>query len=503
MKVIIVGLFSLLMLKTAFASPTPEALLASEAPKYIVQANGKRLNSFIARDIEILVNAYLETGEKRYLEGVIRYMTAAAKYPDWRAKEHYLSASYIVRAFGIALVKCGKQMTSDVRTALEDALIEKGVKPAQDHLFWKSNDNWTQACTLAITHAAFALSSRFPEMSEKLIKRSVESTKNALNAYAPDGCFAEGPSYWKFATEKTDELIALLKQRLGEDYGIESSPGYKKSHEWMDVILAPSGKLFNFSDGDSVPDKGKVWGVKETSAKIFNGAQPTGVITGENFFLGLKGGKANLKHAHMDAGSFVYETLKDGVAIRWIEDLGSERVRRIEHAKIDIDDYSQDSTRWSVFRYGPYSHSTFHIDNKLHLVDGFVSLKASNDGKNSIIADCTSLYSGVWESARRKFKMGEGDVLMVEDSFVKIGKKCIYTFNFCTTAAVKIEENSVLLEKNGRVLRVKTSQKGAWSVKDITKPKRSFESLNRGMKKVIFTTELEEGDVKVCFWLGE
>lgn len=502
-KLLLISVITLSIIKTALSSPTPEDLLASDPPKYIIQANGKRLNSFIARDIEILAKAYCETKDKKYLEGVIRYMKAAAAYPDWRAEQHYISASYIVRAFGIALVSCGSEMPEDVRTSLEDALIEKGLKPAENHAFWQSNDNWTQACTLAIAHAAFALKKRFPEMSENYIKRSVESTKSALKAYAPDGCFAEGPSFWKFATEKTDELIALLRERLGDDRGIEASCGYKDSHVWMNAILGPSGRLFNFGDGDSVSHKGEAWRVKDISVRVFNGAQSTGVIAGENFFLAIKGGKANQKHAHMDAGSFVYETVKEGQAIRWVEDLGSERVRRIEHAKIDIDNYAQDSTRWSVFRYGPYSHSAFHIDNKLHLVDGFVPLKASKDEKHSIVADCTSLYDGVWQSAARKFKMGESGILTVEDIFVKLRAKCLYTFNFCTSASVKIEENAVILEKNNRCLRVKTSQKGAWSVKDIAKPKRSFESLNRGMKKVIFTTELNEGDGWVYFSFSE
>lgn len=64
-----------------------------------------------------------------------------------------------------------------------------------------------------------------------------------------------------------------------------------------------------------VPPAMKLWAA--------NGQTPvvlvrTGWENGEGFYLGIKGGTASTSHAHMDAGSFVF----DALGVRWVQDLG-------------------------------------------------------------------------------------------------------------------------------------------------------------------------------------
>ena len=391
-------------------------------------------------------------------------------------------------------------MEPGVRRALEDVLVEKGLKPASLHWFWYANSNWTQVCCAAVAHAALALGKRFPEKSDEYTKRCVAATKQALAAYAPDGCHAEGPSYWKFATEKTDRMIETLKRYLGSDCGISAMPGYAESFEWVKAMRGPTGRIFNYGDGETAP-KAIEWNVDKTTGKVFRGAQPTAVVAGKNFYLAAKGGKAGLNHAHMDAGSFVFETFSSGKAIRWVEDLGTERYRRIERANIDIWNFSQSSTRCSVFRHGPFSHSTFTIDSAPHRVEGAVALRADAE-PGAVTADMSALYSGIWQSAARKWRVGEDGVLKLRDSFAGVGKGHVYTFNFCTFARAEVRGMAVWLEKDGETLVVKALSEGAWTVEDVSKPRKSYESPNPGARRVVFTRSLPEGAGEVEFVFG-
>lgn len=479
----------------AVSSPSADSLVASDPPRYIVEATGKRLNSFISRDIVILAKEYAATGDKKYLDSAVRYMKAAGDYPDWRAREHYLSASYIVDAFADAFDLCGEAIGKADREYLEKVLVKKGLNPTLGHWFWHVTNNWTQACCASVAHAALALEKSYPSLTASYLPRCVEATrKTVAYAYGPDGCYAEGPGYWKFATDKTRKMIEVLKRSRGEDYGLSDIPGYKESFEWFKEMHGPTGEIFNYSDGDLPRTPPSPWNVKETSARIFRGVQPVGIVKGRDFFLAVKGGRANLNHAHMDAGSFVYETVHDGKAVRWVIDPGSERYRRIERAGIAIWNFSQHSTRWGVFRHGPFSHSTFTIDSLLHDVDGNVEL-SKGDGKAALKADMSGLYRGIWKSAEREWSVNTS--LAVRDSFKGVSEERTYVFNFCTKASVKIDGNRVVLESQGRKLVVCADTPGSWSVENVSKPRKSYECPNRGVSRVVFTKRLPPGDSSI------
>lgn len=477
--VIILALATLLAANVFAADPSADKLLAQKPPKYIVQANGKRLNSFISRDILILVDAYLASRDRKYLEGVVEYMNVASQYPDWRAKQHYLSASYIIKAFAVALDSLSGEMPEDVRTKFEDALMEKGLIPSDGQRFWNEGGSCAQACASAVAYGALAVRKRFPEASDKYLNKAIESTRKALAAYAPHGCYGEGPSYCKFATQKTDEMIALLKKHRGNDACLGSSPGYAKAQEWMRSMVGLTGRVFNFADGGEIFLTGKFSEVPEPVFKIFDGVQPTAIIKNSGLFLAVKGGKANYSMAHMDAGSFVFETMRNGDAVRWVEDLGPERVRRLEHAKIDVENYSQKSSRWSIFRHGPFSHSTFTIDGKLHDVDGFVPLSRSAGDTFGLVADCSCLYDE-FKSAKRYFSINEKSELLLRDVFLGQEKAYKYSFSFCTSANVRLEGGSAVLEKNGRKISVEAAAKGSWRIIDISIPAQRYDRAIKG-----------------------
>lgn len=57
----------------------------------------------------------------------------------------------------------------------------------------------------------------------------------------------------------------------------------------------------------------------------------TGWDKGEGFYVGIKGGTASANHAHMDAGSFVFEAQ----GVRWAQDLGMQEYYSLERKAYD------------------------------------------------------------------------------------------------------------------------------------------------------------------------
>lgn len=82
-------------------------------------------------------------------------------------------------------------------------------------------------------------------------------------------------------------------------------------------------------------------------------------------YLAVKGGSPLTSHAHMDAGSFIYE--REG--IRWGIDLGMQNYLSLESRGVNLWDQSQEGQRWEVFRLGNMAHNTLTINNKRHLVN--------------------------------------------------------------------------------------------------------------------------------------
>ena len=64
-------------------------------------------------------------------------------------------------------------------------------------------------------------------------------------------------------------------------------------------------------------------------------------------YLGVKGGTASTSHAHMDAGSFIYEQ----AGVRWAMDLGMQDYYSLESKGVDLWNTKQYSQRWQSNLY--------------------------------------------------------------------------------------------------------------------------------------------------------
>lgn len=223
-----------------------------------------------------------------------------------------------------------------------------------------------------------------------MVSRALAGLPYAVKVYNPDGTYPEGPGYWNYGTTFNVLLIEMLKSALGTDFGLEQSPGFLKSADFMLHLMGPTRRTFNFSDcgtgtgfspamvwfamQTSRPEllwferellareiaavrdsKGRrhgdryfplilVWardGLERREPAALNwlgqGQNPLAVLrsswTDPNaVYLAIKAGTPSASHGHMDIGSFVLDA--DGV--RWSLDLGAEDYNRLEQRGIDL-----------------------------------------------------------------------------------------------------------------------------------------------------------------------
>lgn len=365
----------------------------------------------------------------------------------------------------------------------------------------------------------------------------------ALSAYGPDGGYPEGFHYWGYGTSFQVLLIAALESALGTDAGLSEYPGFLESARFMEFMTAPSGEYFNFSDAvngvrcnmmmfwfaKKMGDLSLLWlenqylenpsvcfaedrllpcllifcahqdlsNIQPPSCHFWHnsGKTPVFIYRGgwnskEDSYLAVKGGSPLTSHAHMDAGSFIYERK----GIRWAIDLGMQNYLSLESRGINLWDQSQEGQRWGVFRLGNMAHNTLTINNKRHLVNSYASINRiykSEDMKGAEV-DLISVFADDMEKVVRIIYLNEEDDLIVKDELVTGEKEALVTWIMVTPAEAKIiGKNQMELAKDGHRMLLTVIAPGdvemkLWS----NEPLHAFDEPNSGSMRVGFETHL-------------
>lgn len=210
----------------------------------------------------------------------------------------------------------------------------------------------------------------------------------------------------------------------------------------------------------------------------------------EDSYLAVKGGSPLTSHAHMDAGSFIYERK----GIRWAIDLGMQNYLSLESRGINLWDQSQEGQRWGVFRLGNMAHNTLTINNKRHLVNSYASINRiykSEDRKGGEV-DLTSVFADDMEKVVRIIYLNEEDDLIVKDELVTGEKEALVTWIMVTPAEAKIiGKNQIELAKDGHRMLLTVTAPGdvemkLWSNEVL----HVFDEPNPGSMRVGFETHL-------------
>jgi hypothetical protein len=186
------------------------------------------------------------------------------------------------------------------------------------------------------------------------------------------------------------------------------------------------------------------------------GANPVAVFRGDkddpaHFFLAAKGGKANLSHGNMDAGTFVFDL--DGV--RWATDPGNQNYYLLNRIGFKLSDHSQDGERWTLLTKKNQGHSTITVNDARFLVNGQATVTGFKDSETpEVILDMTPLYGDNLKSATRRFVKESNRSVLIEDKFTVSKSTQSIVWQMMTTADVEIVKGGAILRQDGKELKL-------------------------------------------------
>ncbi len=226
------------------------------------------------------------------------------------------------------------------------------------------------------------------------------------------------PTVFFFAEKLKDKTITYNEYRLLAGLFNRTPPEKKGTvfGPFAGARLAPMALLFDTGTIQDPPISPKENGF----VGIGNGKAPVAVFrTGwepDAAWFGMKGGTPSAPHAHMDAGSFVYERY----GFRWSVELGAELYHKIESLGMSLWSIAQDSDRWKIYRYSNFSHSTLTVNNELMRVGANAPILEASVGRpgedSYVVFDLTPVYGGCLRNAQRKGTLHGDGTLEITDT---------------------------------------------------------------------------------------
>ncbi len=497
--------------------------------------------------INTLALAYRLSGDRKYADKAVAEMRNAASFPDWNHQNHYLDTAEMTLAVALGYDWLYDLLTPEDRQTLETAIIEKGIEPSfanTGSIWWiRATNNWNQVCHAGMVAAAVAVFEKNPELAARTIARAINCLPGSLYAsYYPRGAYPEGPVYWSYGSEFTVALLAILDSAFGTDFGLSEAPGFGETGDYVLAMRAPSGRAFSYADSNPLvgvdfaqvwlprrfnrPDWMSNWAQQELlklgarrNADVSKGGNrmlPLAMIFFEDYrkndrqppkhyfsgadaavpvamfrsdwtddagYLGVKAGSPSWAHAHMDAGSFVYDA--DGV--RWAADLGQDDYSKFLARKMSLWSYAPNSDRWKIFRFGPQSHNILVIDGKLQKPVAKAHILECTD--DTAVVELSDIYEGQADRVTRTFRMLPDRSVEITDRIAgaRPGAKLRWQMLIQGSEAT-VDGQNLRLANNGKqlLLEAESPVTGQWVVDDAKKFEAEWDTPNPSCKVVAF-----------------
>ena len=223
---------------------------------------GRRLLAVSQRSLHRILTlalVYRLTQDTRYSDRAIAEAEAVCGFKDWNPS-HFLDTAEMTLAVALAYDWLYDVLTPAQRETLRRGLLKHGLREANGEPktggWVRASNNWGQVCHAGQIAGAIALMDEEPVLAEKILVRSITGLSRPMDAFAPSGGFAEGPSaYWPYAMNFNAVALAAITRICGTDLGLGAHPGFAASADYLDAVTGPTGLFFNYSDGGILPDQ--------------------------------------------------------------------------------------------------------------------------------------------------------------------------------------------------------------------------------------------------------
>lgn len=475
-----------------------------EAPlEYKKDISNKRIlhvsNSALHR-IGHCAYAYLFTGEAKYLEHAEMDINTVCDFADWNPS-HYLDTGEMGAAVAFGYDWLYDALSPETRAKAEKVVKTHIFDSRIGRGFYKVINNWNQVCNGGVVAAAIAFADIWPEEALGAVNDAITSNIPCMEtSYSPDGAYREGPGYWSYGTHFQILLDTELKKAFGTDFGLSDIQGFDRTMDYYVSTRGNAGKCFDYSDnGDNISPEPALWyfaarfgkeemlfnelellrergystrllpvfiqyamkvdpdRIKAPATLTYSGQGGTPVVmtrTGwgpQDLYLGVKGGTAAENHAHMDAGSFVY----DAYGQRWSMDLVRQSYAEVENLLWENGgEYwamKQESMRWRLCRINNRFHSTLTVNDEDHVMKGFATLEEVYDTneRRGALLDMTGVFGDALASVKREAVIQDGSFLRVTDSMEAGDKPAVVRWSMATPAEPELTEGGIILRAGG------------------------------------------------------
>ncbi len=516
-------------------------------PPLVYRKIGPRLLS-VSRDclgrIYALALAYRWTGEDKYAARAKENLLQVCAFQDWNPS-HFLDVAEMSHAVGVGYDWLYGYLDEQTRSAIRQALIEKGLKPGLEvyakNGWWVTSEyNWNQVCNGGMIVGALAIAETDPSYAERIVPLAVKSLPVALKSYGPDGAWGEGPGYWNYATSYTAYGLTALDTALGSTFGLLDIDGLSKAGHFPIYTAGPTGLYLNLADvGErsarrpmpcmfwlartfhnpmyAQSEHGQlanraasaahlVWYTARPPSRAvrnkpldyyFRG--PVEVVTMRSawddpnaLFLGIKAGYNQVNHGHLDLGNFEL----DALGVRWARDLGSDNY--------NLDGYweaKRGGQRWSYYRLNSASHNIVMLSGASQdpLAKSSFTKTEINTARPVAVVNLTEAYKGFAGSAARGITMIEDRrAVVVQDEF-KMKKPCDVAWGLTTDAEINVQQGTAaVLKLKGKELtaRLLSPKNAVFTVESAEQ--QPPQERNTGVRRLIVKLPQASGDVCIA-----
>lgn len=486
------------------------------------------------------------TGDQKYVLRAENELLAVSNFSDWNPN-HFLDVAEMTMGVAIGYDWLYDQLSVTSRKLISDAIVTKGLLPSLEPRysgFLKAKHNWNQVCNAGMVYGALAVAEEYPEISQQIISRSLQTIPLAMEEYGPSGAYPEGYGYWSYGTSFNVMFLSAVEKAFDSDFGLSSIPGFLNTSGFLQHMTGSTGLAFNWGDSglrghlnpamfwfakrsgdasvlwiekdylnskDLTPITNNrllpallIWGkeiqldkVTAPSHKVWmgQGVNPVCLMrtswTDPNaIYLGFKAGSASVNHGHMDIGSFIMES--DGV--RWAADLGMQEYESLESKGIQIFGRTQDAQRWSILRTNNFVHNTLTVDGQLQQVNGYAKIDKHSDHPvfTFAVSDLSSVYENQMAKVIRGVGIKDEAYVVIQDEVTVLDKTTTMKWTMLTAADVNITgKNTATLVKDGKKLFVRVDSPSNVTLKTwSSQPTTSYDAPNPGTVMIGFEVNL-------------
>lgn len=432
-----------------------------------------------------LATVYRLEGDRRYADRAIREMLVAAEFKDWNPR-HFLDTAEMTHALAVGYDWLYGVLTDEQRATIRDAIVEKGLREGEKvyraQAWWtKTRYNWNQVCNGGMTIGALAVADEHPQFARWIVHQACRSVQVAMEEFAPDGGWAEGPGYWNYATRYNVYMLAALESALGTDFGLSSMPGFSVTGDFRVHVVGPTGLTFNFADGGASAGTAAqmYWLARKFNRPLYawhereviggntaldlwwfdpRGDGPEDEPLARHFrhtdvvlmrsawndpqaiFVGLKAGNNAVNHSQLELGSFVLDALGQ----RWALDLGSDNYNLPAYFG---------AKRWTYYRLATEGQNTLWVNGENQNPRAVAPLVAfeSEADRHAATADLSAAYNNKLGKVLRTVRMTGSQHVEVEDRIERCdGAEIVWQMH--TRAKVALAGSRAELRQDGQRL---------------------------------------------------